>query len=126
MVGEKQWMLRHWCTEGDAPGGNLLYRRQITATKAGMCHIRMPNWFEYLAKNVMVFCTGVRHLGIAWGEQDEKDGCLINVTTNRSGLFNVLITGDRNDHCATNICSPELEFRGERLAQPPPIRNPQL
>ncbi len=39
----------------------------------------------------MVFCTGVRHLGIAWGEQDEKDGCLINVTTNRSGLFNVMI-----------------------------------
>ena len=119
--GEREVRMRHWCTEGDAIGGNLLYKRQITATKAGVYQLRMPRWFRFLATNVMVFCSGVRNLGTAWGEQDEHDGDLINVTTSRGGLFNVLITADRNDHCARNCCPQSVEYQGSEIVRPRPI-----
>ena len=75
----------------------------------------MPDWFGHLATNVMVFCSGVRNLGVAWGDQDENDGCIINITTNRSGLFNVLITADRNDHCAKKLCAQDVEYEGANI-----------
>ncbi len=119
--GEEEWRLRHWVTEGDAIGGNLLYKRQITATKAGVYQVRMPRWFRFLATNVMVFCSGVRHMGTSWGAQDEQDRDLINVTTSRGGLFNVLITADRNDHCARNCCPQSVEYQGHEIVLPRPI-----
>ncbi len=38
--------LRHWVTETDEPGGNLLYRRQVDATQ-GNNIIQMPDWFKH-------------------------------------------------------------------------------
>jgi len=38
--------LRHWCVEGDAAGNSLLFRRQITAPKAGLVDLIMPNGKE--------------------------------------------------------------------------------
>jgi hypothetical protein len=104
------WQLRHWCVEGDAPGGSLLYSRQITAPKAGVVPLIMPDWFAPLAKNVMCFATPFKHFGAAWGEQDELDPCVIHIHCSRGGLFNILITADRNDICATQMCPQEVEF----------------
>ena len=56
--GKEGYRLRHWCMEGDAPGGSLIYKRQITTVKAGVADLIMPSWFGWLAKNVMVFCNG--------------------------------------------------------------------
>ena len=113
------WKLRHWCVEtGDAPGGALWYRRRVTAPAAGALFITMPSWFGPLAKNVMIFCNPFRHHGTAWGEQDEEDPCTLTVHCSRGGAYNVLITADRNDHCATHDCPQEVEFREAEPAGP--------
>ena len=102
--------LRHFCTEGDAPGGSLIYKRQITAMKAGVTDLIMPSWFQYLAKNIMVFCNGFKHHGTAWGEQDELDPCVIHITTSKGGVYNIMVTADRADECATTMCPQEIEY----------------
>ena len=56
--GKEGYRLRHWCMEGDAPGGSLIYKRQFTAVKAGDADLIMPSYFQWLAKNVMIFCNG--------------------------------------------------------------------
>ncbi len=70
----------------------------------------MPDWFQHLAKNVLVFCNGYKHHGTAWGEQDELEPNVIHVTTSRGGIYNVMVTADRNDHCATTMCPQEVEY----------------
>ena len=102
--------LRHWCLEGDTPGGGLLYRKQIAAIKPGTTDLIMPDWFQHLAKNVLVFCNGYKHHGTAWGEQNELDPNVIHVTTSRGGIYNVMVTADRSDHCATTMCPQEVEY----------------
>ena len=102
--------LRHWCVEGDTPGGSLIYKRQLTAIKAGVSDLIMPSWFQYLAKNIMVFCNGCRHHGMAWGEQDELDPCVIHITTSKGGVYNIMVTADRADECATTMCPQEIEY----------------
>ena len=103
------WRLRHFCTETDARGGNLLYRRQLTAPKAGLCHVIMPGWFPHLATNVMVFVSPFEHFGQAWGKQDTLDPSLIQVTVSKGGTYNIMITADRNDMCARE-CPGETEY----------------
>jgi hypothetical protein len=108
--GRDGYRLRHWCIEGDAPGGSLVYKRQITAPKAGLADLIMPSWFAWLAKNVMVFCNGFKHHGTAWGEQDELDPCVIHLNVSKGGIYNVLVTADRADMCATTMCPQETEY----------------
>ena len=65
---EQKYRLRHWCVESDVAGGMVMYRKQITTTKASTVFIEMPNWFEHLVKNVIVFCSPDEHFGNAWGK----------------------------------------------------------
>ena len=60
-------------------------------------------WFQYLAKHVIVFRNGFKHTGTAWGEQDELDPCVIHITCTRGGVYNIMVTADRNDECATTM-----------------------
>ena len=108
--GKDGYRLRHWCIEGDAPGGSLIYKRQITAIKAGLAEVVMPSWFQWLAKNVMVFCNGFKHHGTAWGEQDSLDPCVIHLNVSKGGIYNILIVADRADMCATTMCPQETEY----------------
>jgi hypothetical protein len=105
----EEYRLRHWCYEGDEQGGSLIYRRQLTAPKAGIVDLFMPPWFQHLAKDVLVFANGFRHHGTAWAEQDELDPCVIHVNCSRGGLFNVLVTAARKDTCAL-ACPPDVEY----------------
>eukprot|EP00973_Karenia_brevis_P048569 6743249-Karenia_brevis.AAC.1 len=70
----------------------------------------MPDWFQHLAKNVMAFCSGCKNHGTAWGEQDELDANVIHITTSRGDIYNVMVTADRSDHCATTMCPQEVEY----------------
>ena len=45
---ENTYRLRHWCIECDSPGGMVMYRKQITATKASTITFEMPDWFKHL------------------------------------------------------------------------------
>ena len=118
--GKEGYRLRHWCMEGDAPGGSLIYKRQITTVKAGVADLIMPSWFGWLAKNVMVFATGYKHFGLAWGEQDSIDSCVIHITVSKGGIYNIMVTADRNDMCATSMCRQEVEYIPEEPEDSPP------
>ena len=118
--GKEGYRLRHWCMEGDAPGGSLIYKRQITTVKAGVADLIMPSWFGWLAKNVMVFATGYKHFGLAWGEQDSIDSCVIHITVSKGGIYNIMATADRNDMCATSMCRQEVEYIPEEPGDSPP------
>ena len=108
--GKEGWRLRHWCTESDVQGGALMYKRHVTAPKAGLVDLIMPDWFAWLAKNVVIYCSGVKHFGQAWGEQDELDPCVIHINVSKGGVYNVLVVCDRADECATTMCPPEVEY----------------
>ena len=109
--------LRHWCVEGDTPAGMLMYRRQVTATIAGNYTIQMPDWFEYLAEDVQCFSSPAgRHFGMSWAEQDADDPNVIRVGCSKAGLYNILITACRIDHCALYMCAREVLFEEDRTS----------
>jgi len=112
--GREGYRLRHWCMEGDVPGGSLLYKRSVIADKAGVTDLIMPSWFGWLAKDVMVFCNGFRHHGTAWGERDELDPCVIHLNVSKGGIYNIMVTADRNDVCATTMCPQQIEYIPEK------------
>ncbi len=100
--------LRHWCVESDCIGGMVLYRKHITATKASTITFEMPDWFKYLVKNVIIFCTPYEHFGSAWGKYTDNN--TIEIHTNKGGTYNLLITGARDDDCA-KCCPQEVEYK---------------
>jgi hypothetical protein len=118
------WRLRHYCTESDIQGGALQYTRQITAIKAGIYDLTMPDWFGWLAKNVMIFCNGFKHFGLAWGEQDSIDPCVIHINCSKGGVYNVLICGHRADVCATTMCPGDVEYEPEEPEEEEPFPTP--
>ena len=116
---EKQntYRLRHWCVESDVAGGMVMYRKQVTATKASTITLEMPDWFKHLTKNVIVFCSPDEHFGNAWGKYIDNN--IIEVHTSKGGKYNVLITCDRADLCATSMCPQEVEY----IPENPTINN---
>jgi len=55
------YRLRHWCIESDKPGGMVMYTRQMKATKAQTITFEMPDWFQHLVQNVIIFCSPYEH-----------------------------------------------------------------
>ena len=70
----------------------------------------MPDWFKFLATDIMIFVNGFKHMGTGWGEQDQLDGNVLHITVSRGGEYNILITAARNDHCANHTCPKEIEY----------------
>ncbi len=102
-------MLRHWSVESSEPGGSLPYRKQIDAIH-GNTIISMPSWFKHLTIDVLCFASPVRHFGLCWADLDSDDANQIILGTSKAGMYNVMITAKRNDHCATQVCPQEVEF----------------
>ena len=86
----------------------VLYRRQITATKAQTLTINMPDWFKHLIKNEINCCSPYEHFGNAWGKYIDNN--IIEIHTSKGGAYNILITADRADWCAENNCPQEVEY----------------
>ncbi len=102
--------LRHWCIEGDDPGGAVVYRRQLDCAR-GNNVLQMPSWFRHLAQDVMCFTSPAgHHLGLSWAAQDAEDPNKITVGASKAGLYNVLVTARRKDKCATTMCPQDIEY----------------
>ena len=108
--GREDWRLRHWCVETDTAGGSLMYKRRITAPKAGIYDLILPDWFAWLAGDTHVHATGFQHFGLCWGERDQLDPCVLHLHVQRGGEYNVLVVADRADQCATTMCPQEVEY----------------
>lgn len=87
--------LRHSCVESPT-AGDTLYRYEIEATKKNeVVEVKLPDYFEYLNKNVEVWVNGVKHFGRAYADV-EKD--TLKVTCETAGKYRCLIIGTRNDN----------------------------
>jgi hypothetical protein len=95
--GRAGYRLRNWCLEDDSPGGGLMYRRQVTAIKSGLLDCILPDFWQWLATDVMVFVNGVGHTGSGYGAADELDGAVIHVHVTKAGKYNLLICASRNE-----------------------------
>jgi len=108
LKAEQGMKLRHWVTESDEVGGSLLYRRQVDAIQ-GNNILEMPEFFKHLASHVMCVASPVRHFGLCWADLDADAGKVV-LGTSKAGLYTVLITARRKDHCALHTCPREVEF----------------
>ena len=70
----------------------------------------MPDWFQYLAEDVICFTSpSGHHFGLSWASQDPDKPNEIIVGCSKDGKYNVLITARRKDKCA-KMCAQEIEY----------------
>ncbi|WP_432662459.1 hypothetical protein R9X47_18200 [Wukongibacter baidiensis] len=87
-------IIRHSAVEAPTAGDNL-YRFTIEATDDGdVVDVVLPDYFQYLNKNVDVWVNGQGHFGRGFGE---VVGDILRVTCETSGIYKVLVIGTRND-----------------------------
>ncbi len=90
--------LQHSLVESPTRGDNI-YRWQIEVT--GSSHtINLPDYYEFLNENDMVWISPVDHFGIGHGKVNEQQTS-IEITTNADGKYNILLIGTRKDDKAT-------------------------
>ncbi len=86
--------LRHSAVESPTAGDNL-YRFEIEATEALQeVEYELPDYFQYLNKDVDVWVNGIDHFGNAYGKVEVNT---LKVSCELAGKYNVLVIGTRND-----------------------------
>jgi prepilin-type N-terminal cleavage/methylation domain-containing protein len=88
--------LRHYFVETPSAGGNI-YKYQIEC-KEGENYIDLPDYFEFLNKDSLVWVTPFKHFGRAWGEV--KNDKKIKIVAEQKGVYNILVFADRKDEAA--------------------------
>ncbi len=88
--------LRHYFVETPSAGGNI-YKYQIECV-AGDNYIDLPDYYQYLNKDSLVWVNPVKHFGRAWGEVEENRK--VRIVVEKKGIYNILIFGDRKDETA--------------------------
>jgi len=88
--------LRHYFVETPSAGGNI-YKYQIEFV-AGDNYIDLPDYYQYLNKDSLVWVNPVKHFGRAWGEVEEDRK--VKIVVEKKGIYNILIFGDRKDETA--------------------------
>tara|TARA_B110000259_G_scaffold188491_2_gene248206 strand:+ start:14502 stop:16676 length:2175 start_codon:yes stop_codon:yes gene_type:complete len=88
--------LRHYFVETPSAGGNI-YKYQIECEK-GDNYIDLPDYYQYLNKDSLVWVNPVNHFGRAWGEVE--DNKKVRIVVDKKGTYNILIFGDRKDEVA--------------------------
>jgi len=91
--------LRHYFVETPSAGGNI-YKYQLDC-KEGENYIDLPDYFQHLNTDSLVWANPFKHFGRAWGEVIEG-GKRAKVVCEQSGTYNVLIFGDRKDKLAVD------------------------
>lgn len=91
--------LRHYFVETPSAGGNI-YKYQLEC-KEGDNYIDLPDYFQHLNKDSLVWANPVKHFDRAWGEVIEG-GKRAKIVCEKSGTYNILIFGDRKDKLAVD------------------------
>lgn len=89
--------LRHYFVETPSAGGNI-YKYQLECNE-GENYIDLPDYFEHLNKDSLVWVNPFKHFGRAWGEVIDG-GKRAKIVVEQSGIYNILIFGDRKDAIA--------------------------
>jgi hypothetical protein len=85
------YRLRHRCIEG--PKAYLFYQYQYDCT-VGYNEFVMPDYFDAMNADVLVYVSPYKHFGVGWGETD-KNKLIVNCAI--SGTYNIQVVGTRND-----------------------------
>ena len=93
---KKTHRLRHYFVETPSAGGNI-YKYQIKC-KEGNNYIDLPDYFQFLNKDSLVWVNPFKHFGRAWGEV--KNDKKIKIVAEQKGVYNILVFGDRKDETA--------------------------
>ena len=86
------YRLRHRCLEG--PLAYCVYPYQFQCV-AGLNTFPLPDYFDALNKDVLVYVNPFRHFGSGWGESVGNN--TLNITCSEDGLYNIQVVGTRND-----------------------------
>jgi hypothetical protein len=57
----------------------------------------MPDYFDVMNSNVLVYVSPFKHFGSAWGETNENT---LNVCCSTDGTYNIQVIGTRNDQAS--------------------------
>jgi hypothetical protein len=91
--------LRHYFVETPSAGGNI-YKYQLDCNE-GENYIDLPDYFQHLNTDSLVWANAFKHFGRAWGEVIEG-GKRAKIVCEQSGTYNILIFGDRKDKLAVD------------------------
>jgi len=94
--------LRHRCLEG--PLAYCVYPYQYQCV-AGLNTFPLPDYFDALNKDVLVFVSPFRHFGAGWGESVGNN--TLNITCSEAGLYNIQVVGTRDDPLMESIYQNE-------------------
>ena len=87
-------VIRHGAVESPT-AGDTLYRYTVEAQSDGeTVTLQLPDYFQYLNKDVDVWVNGDGHFGRSFGK---VEGDILSVTCELSGSYKVLVIGTRND-----------------------------
>ena len=85
------YRLRHRSVEG--PLAYLFYPFQYEC-KAGLNVFQMPDYFDAINSNVLVYVSPFKLFGSGWGE---TEGNTLNITCSEDGMYNIQVVGTRDD-----------------------------
>jgi len=89
--------LYHSFVESPTAGDNI-YRWQVEIT--GSYHeIELPEYYQHLNENDMVWANSVKHFGRAYGDVNGAQ-THVEIHVDSPGLYNVLLIGTRKDETA--------------------------
>ena len=91
--------LQHSFVESPTRGDNI-YRWQVEVQN-NQHIIELPDYYQYLNENDMVWVNSVNHFGRGYGNVNDEQTEL-TITTDTDGLYNVLLIGTRKDETAMN------------------------
>jgi hypothetical protein len=85
------YRLRHRCLEG--PLAYLYYPYQYDCV-VGMNEFELPDYFEAMNSDVLVYVSPFKHFGSGWGETVNNT---LHIYCNASGYYNIQVVGTRTD-----------------------------
>jgi len=98
---EQGYKLRHSFVESPTRGDNI-YRYNLFIGDCLSGQINLPDYWKYLNENPQVWISPVDSFGIGYGKVNENL-TEINIRTNMSGEYNVLLLGTRKDQIAKDM-----------------------
>jgi hypothetical protein len=105
------YRLRHRCLEG--PLAYCVYPYQYQC-EAGLNTFPLPDYFDALNKDVLVYVAPFRHFGAGWGESVGNN--TLNITCSEAGLYNIQVVGTRDDPLMENV------YQNEPVEYPDPAQ----
>jgi hypothetical protein len=95
--GDPTKQIAHSCWEG--PSCGTMYKFREVECNHGSNFIDLPNYFNLINKDPMVFSNPVGHFGMSYGS---VIGNVITLVTSKAGKYNILVCADRCDPAVKN------------------------